>query len=218
MPQIFPRSANNLVRASLVGLLVAVGGLGATGWFVNQSGYVTRAGLAVDQPIPFSHKHHAGELGIDCRYCHSAVEKSHNAGLPATQVCMNCHKQIWLDSPTLEPVRASWRNDEPIVWNKVYDLPNYVYFNHSIHVSQGVGCATCHGRVDEMNLIYQVPSLQMSWCLECHRQPEQFLRPRDQVFNMAYEPPADQLALGTQLVKEHNVHKEQLLNCSVCHR
>jgi len=109
---------------------------------------------------------------------------------------MNCHKLIWLDSPTLEPVRASWRTDEPIVWNKVYDLPNFVYFNHSIHVSQGIGCSTCHGRVDQMNLIYQVPSLQMSWCLSCHRQPEAFIRPRDQVFNMAYEPPADQLALG----------------------
>ncbi|MCK6556165.1 cytochrome c family protein [Candidatus Binatia bacterium] len=218
MAQIFPRSANDVVRASLVGLLVLVGGLGATGWFVNKSGYVTRAGLAVEQPIQFSHKHHAGELGIDCRYCHSAVERSHNAGIPATQVCMNCHNQIWADSPTLEPVRSSWRTEEPIVWNKVYDLPNFVYFNHSIHVTQGIGCATCHGRVDQMNLIYQVPSLQMEWCLGCHRQPEKFIRPRDQVFNMAYEAPADQLALGARLVKEHNVHKEQLVDCSVCHR
>lgn len=218
MAQIFPRGANYLVRASILGVLVLVGGLGAAGWFVNQSGYVTRAGLAVEQPIPFSHKHHAGELGIECRYCHTSVEVSHNAGIPATQVCMNCHRQIWADSPMLEPVRASWRTDEPIVWNKVYDLPQFVYFNHSIHVSKGIGCATCHGRVDEMNLIYQVPSLQMTWCLECHREPERFVRPRDQVYNMAYTPPADQAALGARLVKEYGIHKEQLLNCSVCHR
>src|SRR5262249_44067158 len=135
-----------------------------------------------------------------------------------TKTCMNCHSQIWVDSPMLEPVRASFRSDQSIEWIKVHDLPDFVYFNHSIHVRQGIGCASCHGRVDRMNLTWQEASLQMEWCLNGHRQPEAYVRPREEVFNMAWEPPADQAALGRQLVAEYHIQTQQLTNCSICHR
>jgi len=218
MPQIFQRSTNTLSKLSIFG---AVFILGALAWglaLINRSAYVTRAGVAREQPVPFSHRHHAGELGIDCRYCHTSVERTNNAGMPPTKICINCHSQIWADSPTLEPVRASFRTDRSIEWIKVYDLPDYVYFNHSIHIAKGVGCITCHGRIDRMNLTWQEPSLQMEWCLNCHRHPEQYLRPRDQVFNMEWQPPGDQLTLGRKLVKEYNIQVQQLTNCSICHR
>jgi hypothetical protein len=216
MSQIFHRSTNTLSRASLFGAVffLALAAYGLV--LVNRSGYVTRAGVAIEQPIPFSHKHHANELGIDCRYCHTAVEQSASAGIPPTKTCMNCHSQIWADSPTLEPVRASFRTDQSIQWIKVHDLPDFVYFNHSIHVAKGIGCASCHGRIDQMNLTWQESSLQMEWCLSCHRHPEQHVRPRDQVFNMAWQPAREDS--GKQLVAEYNIHTEQLTNCSICHR
>ena len=217
MPQIFQRSTNTLSKLSIFG---AVFILGALAWglaLINRSAYVTRAGVAREQPVPFSHRHHAGELGIDCRYCHTSVERTNNAGMPPTKICINCHSQIWADSPTLEPVRASFRTDRSIEWIKVYDLPDYVYFNHSIHIAKGVGCITCHGRIDRMNLTWQEPSLQMEWCLNCHRHPEQYLRPRDQVFNMDWHA-ADQLALGQKLAEEYHIRLKQLTNCSICHR
>jgi hypothetical protein len=155
-------------------------------------------------------------LGIDCRYCHASVETSATAGIPPTKTCMNCHSQIWSDSPTLEPVRESFRTEKSIEWVKVHDLPDFVYFDHSAHVNQGVGCTTCHGRVDQMPLMWQEASLTMEWCLDCHRQPERYLRPREQVWNAAYEPPADQLALGRTLVKEYGIHTRT--SCSTCHR
>jgi len=218
MPQIFQRSANTLSRLSIFGALFVIGGLLYGSALVNRSPYVTREGVAFQQPVPFSHRHHAGELGIDCRYCHNAVERSSNAGMPATSTCMNCHAQIWADSPTLEPVRASLRTDRSITWIKIYDLPNYVYFNHSIHVQKGIGCASCHGRIDQMNLTWQAPSLQMEWCLSCHRNPELYIRPKEQVFNMTWQAPANQAALGRQLVREYRVRTTQLTDCSVCHR
>jgi len=219
MPQIFHRSTNTLSRLTIFGGLFLIGALAYGLALINRSAYVTNAGIAREQPIPFSHKHHAGELGIDCRYCHSFVEKSAYAGIPPTSTCMNCHAQIWLDSPTLEPVRSSFRSDKSIQWIKVHDLPDFVYFNHSIHVAKGVGCVSCHGRIDQMNLTWQENSLQMEWCLGCHRQPEQYVRPKDQVFNMDWRPPnGDQLALGTKLVAEYKINKEQITNCSVCHR
>src|SRR6185436_943104 len=206
MPQIFNRSTNTLSRISIFGAVFAVGGglwlLAA----INRSSYVTQVSVAREQPVPFSHKHHAGELGIDCRYCHNFVERSKYAGVPPTQTCMNCHSQIWVDSPTLEPVRASFRNNESIRWNKVYDLPDYVYFNHSIHIAKGMGCVTCHGRVDQMNLTYQQPTLHMEWCLECHRNPENYVRPKAELFNMDWQAP-DQAALGAQLVAEYHIVK-----------
>jgi hypothetical protein len=214
--QVFHRSTNVLSRFTIFGGLFVLAGLVYGLYLVNSSPYVTQQRIAKEQPIQFSHKHHAGELGIDCRYCHTTVEKLAYAGMPATKTCMNCHSQIWSNSEFLEPVRRSWRTDESIAWIKVYDLPEYVYFNHSIHVNKGVGCATCHGRVDLMNALWQEPTLQMEWCLDCHRQPEKYLRPRQFIFSMDYQPPADQIALGKQLKEEYDV--DTRVQCSACHR
>ncbi len=218
MPQVFHRSTNTFSRLSIFGAMFVVAALAWGLALINRSSYVTRAGVARQQPVPFSHRHHAGELGIDCRYCHTSVEQAAVAGIPPTKTCMNCHSQIWVDSPTLEPVRASFRTDRSIDWIKVHDLPDFVYFNHSIHVQQGIGCVSCHGRVDRMNLTWQESSLYMEWCLDCHRHPEQFVRPREQVFNMEWRPPVDQLTLGRQLVQQYHIQVQQLTNCSVCHR
>ena len=218
MPQIFHPSTNTFSRLSIFGAVFALAALAWGLALINRSSYVTRAGVARAQPVPFSHRHHNGELGIDCRYCHTSVETSAVAGIPPTKTCMNCHSQIWVDSPTLEPVRASFRTDKSIEWIKVYDLPDFVYFNHSIHVHQGIGCSSCHGRIDRMNLTWQEPSLQMEWCLNCHRHPERYVRPRDQVFTMAWKPPRDQPTLGPKLVEEYHIQVQQLTNCSMCHR
>jgi hypothetical protein len=183
---------------------------------VNRSPYVTRAHEARAQPVPFSHAHHVGGLGVDCRYCHTSVDKSAVAGIPPTKTCMNCHSQIWSQSPALEPVRESFRTGTSIEWTRVHDLPDFAYFDHSAHVNKGVGCSTCHGRVDQMPLVWQEKSLQMEWCLECHRRPEKYLRPQSEVYNIAYEPPADQLTLGRRLVKEYNIKTRT--SCSACHR
>ena len=219
MSQIFPRSANAIARMSLIGVLSF---LALAGWIVftlMRSSWVTKQDEFVEQPIQFSHLHHVGGEGIDCRYCHTSVEKSSFAGIPPTKTCMNCHSVLWTNAPILEPVRASLRDDQPIHWIRVNDLPDFVYFNHQIHVRQGVGCATCHGPIDKMPLVYQARTLQMEWCLDCHRAPEKYLRPRDQVFNMAYEAPANQLELGLRLKREYNVAtKEHMTSCSICHR
>ena len=219
MSQVFPRNANAVARMSLAGVLtLALVG----GWIVfslMRSSWATRQNEFVEQPIQFSHAHHAGGMGIDCRYCHTSVENSSFAGIPPTRTCMNCHAQIWSTAPILEPVRASFRDNRNLTWIRVNDLPDFVYFNHQIHVRQGVGCVTCHGRVDQMALTYQAAPLLMEWCLDCHRTPEKYLRPRDQVFNMAYEPPADQIALGTRLKQEYGISsREHMTSCSVCHR
>ncbi len=195
---------------------VAVGCLGAALYGVNRSGYNSGQSLIKEQPVPFSHKHHVSGIGIDCRYCHTTVEKSATAGIPPTETCMSCHSQIWSDAPMLEPVRESFRSGKSIQWTRVHDLPGFVYFNHSIHVAKGMGCASCHGRVDQMPLMYQQNSLFMEWCLDCHRQPEKFIRPKDKVFQMDYKPAEDQRVLGARLVKEYNVRK--LTDCLVCHR
>jgi Cytochrome c7 and related cytochrome c len=216
MSQIFHHSTNTLSKVSIFGGVFVVG---ATLWVileVNRSPYVTRAHEARPQPVPFSHAHHVGGLGVDCRYCHTSVDKSAVAGIPPTKTCMNCHSQIWSQSPTLEPVRASFRSGESIEWTRVHDLPDFAYFNHSAHVNKGVGCSTCHGRVDKMPLVWQEKSLQMEWCLECHRQPEKYVRPQSEVYNIAYEPPADQLELGRRLVKEYQIKTRT--SCSACHR
>jgi len=219
MSQIFHRSTNALSRATIFGAVFFLAVAGYALMRLSRSGYVTGAGVAYEQPVPFSHKHHANELGIDCRYCHTSVEVSASAGIPPTKTCMNCHSQIWADSPTLEPVRSSFKTDQSIPWIKVHDLPDFVYFDHSIHVAKGIGCASCHGRVDQMNLTWQENSLQMEWCLNCHRHPEQFVRPRQRVVDMSYRlPRKEQLALGEKLVREHDIHKEQLTNCSICLR
>ena len=216
MAQIFHRSTNTVSKVSIFGALFVAGfGLWVT-LEVNRSPYVTRAHESRSQPVPFSHAHHVGGMGIDCRYCHTSVDKAAVAGVPPTKTCMNCHAQIWNQSPTLEPVRASFRTDNSIEWTRVHDLPDFVYFNHSAHVNKGVGCSTCHGRVDRMPLTWQEKSLQMEWCLECHRHPEKYVRPKAEVYNIAYEPPAGQLALGRELVKEYKINSRT--SCSTCHR
>ena len=216
MAQIFDRSSNSLTRISLVlsGLILI--GVGVTLNYLQRSPWVTRQGQHVEQPVPFSHKHHVQGLGLQCQYCHTSVEKSSYAGIPPTKTCINCHSQIWATSPYLEPVRASFREDRPLQWLRVHDLPDFVYFNHSIHVKKGMGCETCHGRVDRMPLMMQQNTLQMEWCLNCHRNPEQYVRPRAAVFTMGYQPAEPQSEIGPRLVKEYNI--ASLTNCSVCHR
>jgi hypothetical protein len=216
MPQIFPKSANAWSKASIFMVLGLVVTLGWTIMVLQRSDFVTAAGTYVDQPVQFSHQHHVGGIGIDCRYCHNSVEVAATASIPPTKTCINCHSQIWSTSPYLEPVRASFREDKPLQWIRVHDLPDFVYFNHSIHVKKGVGCETCHGRVDKMPLMRQQSSLQMEWCLDCHRNPAQYVRPRAEVFTMGYAPPVAQEELGPQLVAEYKI--QSLTNCSVCHR
>jgi hypothetical protein len=177
MSQIFRRSANAISRASLWGGLGTVGFLLWVILLLMRSDFVTGANANVTQPVQFSHAHHVGGLGIDCRYCHTSVETSAFANIPPTKTCMNCHSQIWLTSSYLEPVRDSFRTGKSLQWIRVHDLPDFVYFNHSVHIKKGVGCETCHGRIDKMAGIYQASSLQMEWCITCHRAPEQFVRP-----------------------------------------
>jgi hypothetical protein len=216
MSQIFQRSANTLSKVSLFGVLsLAAGGI-LLAMVIGRSSYVTRAHEYIDQPIQFSHLHHVLDDGIDCRYCHTSVETSSFAGIPPTKTCMNCHSQLFATEPILEPVRASFRNDTPLRWTRVHDLPDFVYFNHSIHVKQGVGCETCHGRVDQMPLMLQENSLQMSWCIQCHRAPENYVRPRSEITTMGYKPSAPQSVVGSQLVKEYGIKTST--DCSTCHR
>ena len=191
MAQIFDRSSNALARMSLVltGLIVIA--LGVTLDELQRSPWVTRQGQRADQPVPFSHKHHVQGLGLQCQYCHTTVEKSSYAGIPPTRTCMNCHAQIWTNAQLLEPVRQSWFTGESIPWIKIHDLPDFVYFSHEIHVNKGIGCESCHGRVDEMPLMYAQNTLQMEWCLDCHRNPAKNLRPTSEIYNMAWEAPAD---------------------------
>ena len=216
MPQIFHPSTNTFSRVTIFGAVIVIVVLAFVGGSLQRSSYTTEVGTPREQPVPFSHRHHVGGIGIDCRYCHTSVEDAAFAGIPPTQTCMNCHRQIWSTSALLEPVRESFRTDRSLTWIRVHDLPDFVYFDHSIHVRKGVGCATCHGRVDQMPLMWRTQTLHMEWCLDCHRHPEQYLRPRDKVFTMDWEPPADQLALGTRLVHDYGVNS--MTSCSVCHR
>lgn len=216
MAQIFHHSTNTIARVSIYGAVILIAVLGYAVNVVNQTSYVTEVYNARPQPVPFSHKHHVGELGLDCRYCHSSVEVSSSAGMPPTQTCMACHSQIWTSAAMLEPVRVSYRDSKPIEWTRVNALPDFVYFNHSIHVAKGVGCTTCHGPVAEMNITWRAQTLYMRWCLECHNAPEKFLRPRSEVFNSFYKPPSDQEALGNRLMTEYKVQK--LTACTTCHR
>ncbi len=218
MKQIFSRSANAFARASIIGAVLLIGAAIWLGLAYAQSPYVTGQDVVRAQPVPFSHKHHVGELGLDCRYCHTAVEDSASAGMPATEVCMQCHSQIWKDSPVLAPVRDSYKNGTPIMWTRVDYLPDYVYFDHSIHVAKGVACVSCHGQVDEMPLTWQSQSLIMTWCLDCHRNPTANIRPREAVFDMNWQPPTgiDLAALRQTLAAEYNVQSKT--SCSTCHR
>jgi len=216
MAQIFHRSTNTIARLSIYGAVILIALLGYAVDVVNKTSYVTEVNNARPQPVPFSHKHHVGELGLDCRYCHTSVEVSSSAGMPPTETCMTCHSQLWTNSEMLAPVRASYTNSKSISWTRVNAVPDFVYFNHSIHVAKGVGCTTCHGPVGEMNITWRGQTLYMRWCLECHNAPERFLRPRSEVFDAFYQAPSNQLTLGRELMKEYKVQK--LTNCTTCHR
>jgi len=237
--QVFHRSTNTIAKVSIFGGLFIVA---ASLWVlaeINRSSYNTGQYIEREQPVQFSHKHHVGDDGIDCRYCHTSVETSNTAGMPPTKTCMNCHSQIWSESPYLEIVRTSYKENKPIEWTRVHDLPDFVYFNHSIHVNKGVGCASCHGRVDQMPMVYQAASLQMEWCLACHRQPERYLRPKDKITDMAWNIEADasddvsadpfnllaenlapkRVEKALELKREYRIRSARILtSCSTCHR
>lgn len=218
MPQIFPRSANAGARASIIGtLLLLVGALLFLDTF-SRSNYQTHQSIIREQPVQFSHARHVAGNGIDCRYCHSSVEESNFAGIPPVETCMTCHSQVLKEAPILAPVRTAFNGGTPLEWIRVHDVGDFVYFNHSIHVNKGVGCVTCHGPIEKMALTWQENTLQMQWCLDCHRDPGQFLRPKDRVFDVDYKAPDNQRVLGDSLVKAYNIHVEQLTNCSICHR
>jgi len=219
MPQIFHRSANTLSRATIFGTVFVLALLGWVAYEVQGSPYVTYAGVRKPQPVPFSHQHHVAGLGIDCRYCHTSVETSSFAGIPPTKTCMNCHSVLFNTADYLEPVRESYRTDKSIDWVRVHRLADYVYFNHSIHISKGVGCSSCHGQINQMPLVFQASTLQMEWCLDCHRNPENVLRPHDQVFNMDWKAPSNQAEIGKKLAVEYKIRTTaELTSCSTCHR
>lgn len=236
MAQLFPPFSNTLTRLAIP---CAALGLGAMAWGFHTvifSPYATDVGEPVEQPVPFSHQHHAGELGIDCRYCHTSVETSAFAGIPPTETCMTCHSQVWRDAPVLAPVRESWTTGKPLHWTRVNDLPDYVYFNHSIHVQKGVACATCHGPVDSMPLMAKEHSLYMRWCLDCHRAPERHMGSKSEVFATRGEPLEEAVKSwlkrrgeprgeqppyfehGLQAIHEGKVRDTRLEDCSICHR
>jgi len=218
MGQLFRPSSNTIAKASIFGVLALVGiGLWLP-WQLFRSPYVTRVRVAIEQPIAFSHEHHVGGLGIDCRYCHTSVEQSYFAGMPATKTCMTCHSQIWNTAGMLKPVRESWRTQQAIKREKVHNLPDYAYFNHSAHVTAGVSCVSCHGRVDQMVEVTQVKPLNMAWCLECHRNPAPNLRPAEFVTKLDWEPPAGKTAteIGLEIVKAKAINPP--VNCGGCHR
>lgn len=218
MAQLFPRSSNVLSRASIVAVALLAGGALGTLLGVDYAGFNQRKGVTLEQPVPFSHEHHVAGLGIDCRYCHTSVEKSATAGLPPTATCYNCHKIVWNEAPMLEPVRASFRTNQPLQWSKLHDTPDFVFFNHSIHVAKGMGCATCHGPVDEMRLMRSEHAVQMRWCLDCHRNPEKFVRPKEEVFNLKWKA-ENQAELGKQLVAAYKIRPPQeITSCGTCHR
>ena len=219
MAQIFHRSTNFISRFSLFSALVLAAGALVVIAAVARSPYMTNQNIAREQPVQFSHKHHVGDDGIDCRYCHTSVETSAVAGIPPTKTCMNCHSLLFADSRYLEPVRESYRTGKSIEWVRVHRLPDFVYFNHGIHVNKGIGCSSCHGPVNQMPLMWQASSLQMEWCLDCHRTPEANLRTRDQIYDMDWKPAPDQLERGRQLAKAYKIRSvAELTSCSTCHR
>lgn len=216
MANFFPRWTNLLPLWVIVSVLTIGGGVTAGVAYYFTPKY-TRVGYTPSQPIPFSHKIHAGQLGLDCRYCHSFVEESSHANVPATQTCWNCHQHVKKDSPLLAKVAESMETGESIPWVKVHKVPDYAYFNHSAHVNRGVSCVECHGRVDEMTVVRHEQSLSMSWCLDCHRDPAKHLRPLDQVTNLGWQPEGvDRVALGEKLKQAWNVQPPE--SCGACHR
>ncbi len=219
MPPIFPPRSNIFARASIVVVLFLVAAIaGGLVWWVHSSTF-NKVGVPVAQPVPFPHNFHIGAVGLNCRYCHDSVDKSSFADLPPTETCMSCHSQVLTNSVLLQPVRDSWETGVPVEWNRVNNVPDYVYFNHQAHVTKGVGCETCHGRVDTMSTDVKAETFYMAWCLECHRNPAKFVRPVANVYDMGYKPAEDQQVLGARLVAEYDIlPPNQLTNCSICHR
>lgn len=217
MAAVFGQRANLFMNAALVGAAGGAVFLALLIWGVPIMNYNTQVGLIPPQPVPFSHKHHVSGLGLDCRYCHTSVETAQNAGMPPTETCMTCHSQIWTNASILAPVRQSLASDTPLRWNRVYTLPDYVYFDHSIHIAKGVGCTECHGPIGDMPLTWKATDLYMSWCLECHRNPAPHLRPRAAVFDPHWRPTPGTPS-GEQLLAQYHIHPETLTDCSVCHR
>lgn len=216
MPAIFPRWTNKAPLA-IIAVLPLVGAV-VVGvvwhWF---SPKYTDVGYRPKQPVPFSHKLHAGELGLDCRYCHNTVESANHAAIPPTQTCMNCHVQVKKDSPKLEPIRQSYKTGEPVEWVRVHQLPDYAYFTHQSHIAAGIGCASCHGRIDNMEVVQMDQPLSMSWCLDCHRNPEPHIRPPGEVTNMFWKTPED--PAERERIKGMRKHQPQPpIHCSGCHR
>src|SRR5690349_11192143 len=221
MAQIFHPSMNAFSKATIFGGVFILAGIAWAGNLWTRSSYVNQVDIVRDQPVPFSHDHHVSGLGIDCRYCHTSVETSSFAGIPSTHTCMSCHSQVWTDAPMLAPVRESLAEQKPLQWSRVNQLPDFVFFNHSIHVQKGIGCSTCHGAVDQMPLTWKAHSLYMRWCLDCHEAPEKQIRPKDEIYHMAWQPPPDQDKRGPELVKEYHISRvclNQLRDCSMCHR
>lgn len=215
MAQIFPKWTNKLPPVAVAGSILALLAVIGFFWYFGSPKY-TDVGYQPVQPVPYSHKLHAGDLGMDCRYCHTAVERSTVAMVPPTQTCMNCHTLVLPESEKLIPVMKSWNEGTPIPWIKIHKMPDYAYFDHSAHLRVGVGCASCHGRIDQMDVVQQDQPLSMSWCLECHRNPDMSLRPLNQITNMSWTPPANQLELAAKFKLERNINPPT--NCSGCHR
>jgi len=221
MAQVFHPGANTISKVSIIGTVLGVLTLGSALYASNVI-YGNNVYVPIEQPVQFSHKHHVGDDGIDCRYCHTSVDKSSFAGIPPTQTCMTCHSQLWSDSPMLQVVQDSYRTGKPIQWRRVHDLPDHVYFNHSVHVKKGVACVTCHGQIDNMPQTWKVKNLAMDWCTNCHKHPQGNLRPKEFEFSMSWQPPADKNArnaLQKKLMSENHIRSaHQLTNCSTCHR
>lgn len=218
MVQVFSRYADSVARVAMIAILLLPFIIVGVAYGVMQSSYITGSQVTLEQPVPFSHAHHAGELGLDCRYCHNSVERVAFASVPSTHTCMTCHSQLFTNSDMLKPIRESLIENKPIKWTRVHRLPGYVYFDHSVHVANGVGCSTCHGRVDQMPLVRQTQPLTMAWCLSCHRDPAPNLRPREEIFNMSWTPPKNQARQGHELVESYHIRVDHLSDCSVCHR
>ncbi len=218
MAQLFHPSSKVISRTSIVLAVLIIGGLLLFGTTIYQSSYFTHVDVPREQTVPFSHQHHVAGLGISCLYCHSSVEESAYAGIPPTQTCMSCHSQVWTNSPMLEPVRESYRTNRPLQWQRVNKVGDYAYFNHSIHVSKGIGCQTCHGQIDKMPLTWRAQTLYMGWCLDCHKDPAKFIRPKSEVLSMTYVPAEGQEVVGKRLVSQYHINTKQLTDCSMCHR
>lgn len=219
MNQIFHPSVNTIAKASIIGTVLILAGLSIGLYYLVRSPYLAGVDVVVAQPVPFSHMNHVTDRGLDCRYCHPSVETASFAGMPNTKTCMTCHSQIWTEAPMLEPVRQSFQSGQPLEWNRVHNLADFVYFDHSIHINNGAACETCHGRVDKMPLAWKAETMLMEWCLECHRRPEKYIRPLDAVMTMGWPPPDyNQLAEGKKLVQTFGIEVGRLDDCSICHR